>query len=271
MIAGWLGRTGTIVIDAWSWRQLIYRLARAELTREHARLALGSLWWVLDALLYLGVYTFLITIVLGRGGPDYPLFIFGPLLAWKWLSLTIGSSCNAVVGNERVIRQLAFPHVALPMARVVVQAWRFLGGLVVLVVGILVFWPDRATPALAWLAVLMLAQLVFMSPFAVAGAAITVYFRDTATLVRHLLRIGLYLSPVLFSLDQIVDRLPEPVASLYERNPLAVLLEGYRTVTYDAAAPSAQSILLPLGTGLLLMVPALVLFSWLQPQFSKRL
>ena len=264
-------RPGLTVLDAWSWRQLILRLARAELTREHARLAFGSLWWVLDALLYLGVYTVLVTVILQRGGPDYPLFIFGPLLAWKWFSLTLGSACNAVVGNERIVRQLAFPRVTLPLARVLVQWWRYLGGVVVLIAGMVVIWPDRLSPALLWLPVLMLAQVVFMVPLAIAGAAITVFFRDAATLTRHLLRIGLYLSPVLYSLDQALDQLPEPVATIYQLNPIAVLMEGYRAVTYSAESPMLQSILLPLGVGLVLTVPASMLFTHLQPRFTKHL
>jgi ABC-type polysaccharide/polyol phosphate export permease len=58
---------------------------------------------------------------------------------------------------------------------------------------------------------------------------------------------------------------------MYQLNPLALLLEGYRTVTYHAAAPEPESILMPIGTGLVLIVPATVLFSVLQPRFAKRL
>jgi ABC-type polysaccharide/polyol phosphate export permease len=264
-------RAGQALLDAWAWRQLIVRLARAELLREHARLAFGSLWWILDALLYLGVYTLLVTVVLDRGGPDYPLYIFAPLLAWKWFTLTVAASCNAVVGNERIVKQLAFPRVALPLARVLVQAWRYLGGVVVLLLGIAFFWADRFTPALLWLGPLILAQLVLMVPVAVAASAITVSFRDTATLARHVMRVGLFLSPVLYSLDQALQRLPEGVAAWYRANPIAVLMEGYRVVTFEAAAPSANSMLLPIGSGLILAVPAFMLFTMLEPKFTKRL
>ena len=103
------------------------------------------------------------------------------------------------------------------------------------------------------------------------ASAITVSFRDTATLARHVMRVGLFLSPVLYSLDDALQRLPEGVAAWYRANPIAVLMEGYRVVTFEGAAPSLNSMLLPIGSGLVLAVPAFVLFTMLEPKFAKRL
>ena len=269
--AAFIARAGAALLDLLEWRRLVWRLTRAELRRENARLVLGSLWWIADPLLQMLVYTVLIGVLLGHSYDDYPLFVLSALMAWKGISSTMSSACTAITGNERIVRQLAFPRIVLPVARVMSQSWRLAVALGVMVILIVLIWPDRLSPALAWLPALMVAQVVFMLPFAIILSAATVFIRDLANLVRHLLRMALYLSPVLFSYEDAVDRLPDAIAAAYRVNPVAVLLDGYRSVAYDGVAPPAISMLLPLGVGLALLVPALAWFYSRQPRFGKLL
>ncbi len=262
---------GLALIEAMQWRYLILRLARAELRRENARLILGSLWWVADPLLQMLVYSILVGLLLGRTLEDYPLFVLTALMAWKGLASTLGSSCNAVIGNERIVRQLQFPRIVLPLARIMAQGWRFLVALLVQLALMLVLWPDRMTLQLAWLPVLLVVQMVFLLPFAILLSAATVFVRDLANLVRHLLRLGLYLSPVLYGLEVAHERLPQVIAGAYRLNPLALLLDGYRNVGYDGIPPEPASILLPLGVGLVLIGPALAWFWHSEQKFGKLL
>ena len=266
-----LSRAGRQFADLVSWRNLVVELARAELRRENARLILGDLWWIADPLLQMGVYTVLVSVIFERTLPDYPLFVLAPLIAWKAVATAIGSGCTAVTGNERVVRQLAFPRVVLPVARLLAQLWRLAVALLVLVVLEAVLWPDRLSPALVWLPVLALVEVVFFLPFVIVLSAATVFVRDLANLMRHVTRLGLYLSPVLYGLDQLLERVPEPVALAYELNPLALLLEAYRDVTYHGVAPAVSSVLLPVGTGLTLLPLALAWFSRVERHLGKAL
>lgn len=266
-----ISAAGVALTEAFEWRSLIARLARAELRRENARLILGSLWWIADPLLQMLVYSVLVGLLLGRTVEDYPLFVLTALMAWKGLASTLSSSCNAVIGNERIVRQLLFPRIVLPLARVAAQAWRFLIALAVQVALMLVLWPDRLSPQLVWLPVLMIVQTLFLLPFAILLSAATVFVRDLANLVRHLLRLGLYMSPVLYDLELANERLPDVVADAYRFNPLAVLLDGYRNIGYDGIPPEPASILLPLGVGLVLLGPALAWYRRSEPHFGKLL
>jgi ABC-type polysaccharide/polyol phosphate export permease len=260
---------GLALLEGIKWRHLIVRLARAELRRENARLILGSVWWVADPLLQMLVYWVLVGVLLGRTADDYPLFVLTALMAWKGVSATIGASCNAVIGNERIVRQMSFPRIVLPLARVMSQSWRLLVALGVQILLMLVLWPHRVTAELLWLPLLFAVQLTFVLPAAIVLSAATVFVRDLANLVRHLLRLGLYLSPVLYGLEVAEERLPSPISDIYQLNPLALLLDGYRNVGYDGIAPTASSILLPLGVGLVLVGPALAWFRRCEPNFAK--
>ncbi|TME29744.1 MAG: hypothetical protein E6I62_09880 [Chloroflexi bacterium] len=112
---------------------LIARLTRAELLRDGAGLLLGEAWWVADPLLQMLIYSLVVGVIFARSLPDYPLFVLSALLAWKALASTISSGCTAITGNERIVRQVAFPRLVLPVAVMFSEFARFVIGMGVLV------------------------------------------------------------------------------------------------------------------------------------------
>jgi ABC-type polysaccharide/polyol phosphate export permease len=270
-VAGPLTSSGLQLVRLFAWRHLVIDLARAELRRENARLVFGALWWVADPLLQMIVYTILVSVVFARTLPDYPIFVLGALMAWKGFSASVSTGCTAITGNERVVRQLAFPRIVLPVARLAAQLWRLAVALVVMVVLMVLVWPERVSPALVWLPILAVVEIAFLLPFVIALSAATVFVRDLANLTRHLMRLALYLSPVLYGLDQLLVRVPEPVAVFYQLNPVALLLEAYRDVAYHGTAPATTSLLLPVGVAFLLLPPALAWFGRVERHFGKLL
>lgn len=269
--SSFLAQAGTAILELVGWRHLVFQLARAELRRENAQLFLGALWWVADPLIQMAVYTVLVSVVFARLVPDYPLFVLAALVPWKGLSSSVASGGLAIVGNERVVRQLAFPRIVLPVARLLAQLWRLLVAFGVMLLLMIILWPARVSPMLAWLPVLIAIQIILMLPFVIYLSAATVFVRDLANLTRHALRLALYLSPVLYGLDQLLDRLPPLLAEAYRLNPIALLLDAYRRVTYDGLPPTTASLLLPLGMGLIVLGPALAWFHAREPRFGKSL
>ncbi len=239
--------------------------------RENARLVLGWLWWVADPLLQMAVYTFLVTVLFQRSLPDYAAFILPALIAWKGLSVAVSTGCTAITGNQRIVAQLAFPRIVLPIARLGAQLWRLAVALVVLVLLAMLLWRERVSPALLWLPALALVEVIFLAPFVIVLSALTVFVRDLANLMRHVMRLAMYLSPVLYGLDQLTERVPEKLAVAYQLNPVALLIEGYRSVVYYGTPPSAAALLLPIGTSLLLLPLALAWFGRVERSFGKAL
>lgn len=263
--------SGDQLAGLFAWRQLVVDLTRAELRRENARLILGSLWWIADPLLQMGVYTLLVSVILARPQPDYALFILAALIPWKGISASITSGSTAVTGNERIVRQLLFPRIVLPVARLTAQLWRLLIAVLVMVAMMLVFWPTRVSEQLVWLPALAAVEVVFLLPFVIALSAATVFVRDLTNLLRHVMRFGLYLSPVLYSVEQVIDRVPAPVTFIYQFNPAVPLLEAFRDVVYRGVPPQVVDLFLPLGVGLALLVPALAWFGRVERRLGKLL
>lgn len=267
--------------DVLSRRRLIRYLTQAEMKKRGSDTLLGNLWWVLDPLLQMLVYIALVAII-GRGinHPDYPLFIFSAILPWKWFASVVGDSTSTVVRQERMIRQIAFPKLVLPVSTSISGVVGFIFGLVPLAVLLLLFKDSgRITVQLAWIPVIAAVQFVFTLAMAILVSAANVFFRDLGNAVGHLLRLWWFLSPGLYSLSNVHGLLGEQhgtLATLAAFNPFAVLFEAYRAAIYgspDGAPPSGPPDLVALGWLLLgsLVFAALatVFFKRVEPDFAK--
>src|SRR5512144_1503557 len=105
--------------EIWSRRRLTRYLVQADMHKTGADTLLGNVWWVLDPLLQMIVYVVLVKVIFDRGGPDYPLFVFAAILPWKWFSASINEAITSVTMRERIIKQVNFPKLVLPVAATV--------------------------------------------------------------------------------------------------------------------------------------------------------
>src|SRR5262249_24427056 len=147
--------------DVTSRWQLIRYLTLADMKKRGSDTLLGNLWWIIDPLLQMLVYVIFIAII-GRGlsHPDYPLFIFAAILPWKWFSAVVIDATSAVIKQEKLIKQVAFPKIVLPMATSAAGVVGFLFGLIPLGVMILIV-NNRLSIQLVWIPVIAAVQFVF--------------------------------------------------------------------------------------------------------------
>jgi ABC-type polysaccharide/polyol phosphate export permease len=269
------------IADILSRRRLVRYLVQAEMKKRGSDTLLGNLWWILDPILQMVVYVVFITIISRRPTPDYPLFIFAAILPWKWYQAVLTDATTAVVRQEKLIKQIAFPKLVLPTATTVAGVVGFVWGLLPLLVLMLLHQGtvNRLTIQLVWLPVIAAVQFVFTLASAVLISAANVFFRDLGNAVGHVLRLWWFLSPGLYSLTALQDiktiQNHPWLATLAGLNPFAVLFEAYRAVIYgtpDGGAPhvpdlAALGILLVAST--IFLGLCVVFFKRLEPDFAK--
>jgi ABC-type polysaccharide/polyol phosphate export permease len=268
---GPLGMLREAIGEVLGRRRLIAYMVQADLHKKGADTILGNLWWVLDPLLQMIVYVVLVSVIFERATPDYPLFIFAAILPWKWFQSSIQDGITSVTGAERLIRQIKFPKLVLPVAAVMAGVVNFAFGLIPLVALILLFFRDRLELTLLLIPLIAIVQLVFNLALTILLAAVNVFYRDIGNLARHFLRLWFYVSPALFSLDQLIDatqRYPE-IQRLLTLNPWATLFTAYRAVIYDGRLPDWGSLGFVLGGSIILLGLTILLFKRVEPSFAK--
>jgi ABC-type polysaccharide/polyol phosphate export permease len=257
--------------EIWSRRRLAGYLVQAELKKKGADKVLGNIWWVLDPLLQMSVYVVLITVIRATTKEDYPLFIFAAILPWKWFQSSINDGNTAVVSKERLIKQLHFPKIILPFSTSLGEIVSFAFGLIPLLALMLIFFRDRLSWWILLIPVVAVVQYLFTFGLVIAVSAINVFYRDLGNLTRHALRLWFYLSPALFSAEDIrkLGASQPIIADILSINPFVPLFESYRNLIYYEQPPIWSGLLVVTVVSIVLGGFAILFFKRVEPSFAK--
>jgi teichoic acid transport system permease protein len=226
------------VREAWRRRAFAFELSRTRLREQHFNTVFGQLWLVLNPLLLALVYFVLVDIVRqGERPPGAFAHLVAGIFAYYYISGAIRDGTKSVTGGGRLILNSAFPRMLLPLASVVTAFTRFVPTAVIYVpVHLASGLPVNA--ATLWVIPLVLLMTLLASGFAMLAATAQVYFRDVAEFLPYVLRVWLYVSPVLYFPSEV----PERYEWLLTINPLGQLLTAWSDVLYAGHAPSTKSL-----------------------------
>jgi ABC-type polysaccharide/polyol phosphate export permease len=255
---GPIGTVSDSILSLVRRRRLIWYLAESALRRGDGNSLLGSLWLILDPTLQLAIYYLVIGVILQRPEPAFPLFLFA----------AIGT--ESVRRRSKVMQQIAFPHLVLPVAAITASLGSFVFGLIPLA-GIYLFYPDRLSAWVLLTPVVMIVQLAWMAPIAILLSALNVFYRDIGNLVKHALRLGFYLSPALFSYERMQRVASEhpPADIILSANPMAWILNSYRDLLYYERAPDWVALTVVTLASIPFTLLSIYLFRRMSPSFVK--
>jgi ABC-type polysaccharide/polyol phosphate export permease len=255
--------------ETWSHRRLTRYLVRADLKKSGADTLLGNLWWILDPLLQMVVYVVLVTVIFKVNKEAYPLFVFSAILPWKWFSSAVNDGIMSVTTRERIIKQVKFPKIVLPVAATVGGIANFAFGLIPLMGLMLLFYREKITWYLVLIPAIAAVQFVFSLACAILVSGINVFFRDIGNVARHALRLWFYLSPALYAYHDVAGRLGGLVGKLMLLNPWTPLFESYRDVIYTGTMPNWLWLFAVLIASTVFLGLAMLFFKRVEPSFAK--
>ncbi|RNA67592.1 ABC transporter permease [Alteribacter keqinensis] len=216
-------------------KDLLVYLVKSGLKAENRNSYLGYFWWLLDPLLNVLVYFFLIAIVLGRGGDDkaqYAVYLVIGLVVWRWMNTTVTTSAKSIMKYSSIINQVYLPKSIFPLSMTFTQGFNFVFGLVVVAVFLAVF---GVVPGwqIIYLPFIILVQLLFLLALSLFVAYICVFIRDIDNILSHILRVFFYASPIIW----MGRELPEQYALFVQLNPVATIIESYRAIIMYQSNP----------------------------------
>jgi homopolymeric O-antigen transport system permease protein len=265
------------IAEIMSRRRLVRYLVQADIKKKGADTLLGNIWWVMDPLLQMVVYVVFVSIILQNKLPDYPLFILSAILPWKWFTASVNDATSSVVSQDRLIKQIQFPKIVLPVAATTAGVVGFAFGMIALGL-IMLLYLHRISFNVVLIPVIAVVQYVFTLGIALAVSSVNVFFRDLGNVMRHLLRLWFYLSPALYSLSRLEGAQffqENPILlDIAKANPFAILFESYRAVIYGTPEatpllPDWSALAALLVASIILVALTTVLFKRLEPSFAK--
>jgi lipopolysaccharide transport system permease protein len=235
---------------------LIWYKVYAELSAEAARTFLGILWWLIEPVLYMSVFYLIFGVLFQRGGEDFVYFLLIGLVVWKWFDSAIRSGMVSLQTNAAVIQQVYQPKYIFPVIVVLINTAKFLLVLLLLLLFLLI---SGKPVSITWLALLPLIGVQFVLIVGITSVCATVipFVPDLKLVVDNGLTMLFFLSGVFFDISAV----PEHFQVWLRLNPMAVLIENYRSVLLLEQMPDWGQLFWVLLFSCMLVATALRVFT----------
>lgn len=215
----------------WNYRHLLGRLIRREFLINYQQTILGPLWVILQPALTLVVYV----LVFGRWmgvntGPVPPvLFFLCGILLWGLCNDLFTGTAFIFSYYSYLYSKVYFPRLVIPLSIAGTHLARFvIQGVLLLLVLIYYGVTNQYTfSANGWLLFLPLAILLtgaFALAWGLIFSILTARYRDLSNIVHLGIRLFMFVTPVIYPLSMVPDR----IRWLVQANPLSSLFEVFR-------------------------------------------
>jgi lipopolysaccharide transport system permease protein len=221
------------------YRELLWTMLRRELRVKYKGSALGILWSYLYPLAMMGVYTLVFSVLLKAVSiPHYSLYVLIGLAAWSFFQAAVQMGTSSIVSNANLVRNVWFPRELVPLATTLAQAFSALIMFAVLVPVTLAIVPHAARTAALALPFL-LGLLLLAAGLGWILATANVFFRDVEHLIGVLFLPWFFLTPILYSLDNVPGAAEHGtiIHVLRYANPVTPYIEGIRGAMLQGQVP----------------------------------
>jgi len=221
--------------DIWEYRELLMLLVWREIKGAYRQTALGVSWLFLRPILNVLVLTLVFGMLVKVPSNDLPyaLFSLSALLPWGYFSNAVLRSAGSLVQNMEIISKVYFPRMIIAVAGVLSGLVDLAASFIVFVVFMLIYRVPLRIEML-WLPGFILAAVLMALTVGLWLATLSVRYRDVSFAVNFLLQALMYLSPVIYPISSV----PEKLVFFYQLNPMAGIIDGFRWALLGPTAGS---------------------------------
>jgi teichoic acid transport system permease protein len=227
----------------------------------------GQLWLILNPILLGFVYFLLVDILHHHKNADHFFaHLLSGLFLYYFIQQSLNQSVKSVVTGGKLILNSAFPRALLPMASVRTAFFRFLPTLLIYI-PIHIVTQRPVGWWLLWTIPIVGILVLTASGLSMILAAGQVYFRDLDNLLPYVLRIWLYITPILYYFSEVPDR----YQWIVKANPIGLLFVAWSDVITEGKAPPLGYIAVSLAWGVGLFIVGGLFFLSREREFAVRI
>ena len=252
--------------EIYNYRELLKTNRKKEIRGKYKGSWLGVLWTFLNPLLMLAVYAFVFPYILRVNVDNYTIFMIVALIPWNFFTTAIQSGTGSVVANGNILKKVYFPREIIPISITTSQLVNFLITCIIMAVFIIFSGVGFSAHVLLF-PLLVLIQYILILGLTFILSALTVFVRDIDHFVSVILMLGFYATPIVYQ----GEMLPKKFQIFLKLNPMAQLVEAYRSILYYHRMPDMTMLIIwGLGSVALLVVGYLI-FKKLEKSFVEEL
>ncbi len=229
------------------------------LRAEASRFFLGYIWWILEPLLYVGVFYVVFNVILDSRRADFLAFLMCGKLAFIWFSKSVSQASGSIIANQGLIGKVNVPKTLFPMALVQQGVYKQ-AAVFLLLFAMLIAHGYSVTLGWLWLIPVVAVNYLLIVACSFIGAYLVCLMRDFSLVINLAMTFLLFTSGIFWDVRDLGD--PAKTDLILALNPLAFMLDAYRQILMYQGVPDLVH-LLHIG-----LVSGIVI--WVMGRFIRR-
>ena len=252
--------------ELYQYRELLKTNVKKEIRGKYKGSWLGVVWTFLNPLLMLAVYAFVFPYILRIEVENYTIFMIVALIPWNFFTTVITAGTSSITMNGAILKKVYFPREIIPISVTVSQLINFLITCLIMFVFIIVSGVGFSVHF--WLfPVLVLIQFLLSLGINFVLSSITVFVNDVAHFVQIAMTLGFYATPVVY----LSSMLPDKFQWAMHINPMAVMVESYRSILYYHQMPDLKWLTIWAVISIFIVIIGYLVFKKLEKTFVEEL
>jgi lipopolysaccharide transport system permease protein len=251
-------------------RELLWFLARRDLTIVYKQSVLGPVWMIVTPLVTTLVFTVVFSRVARLQTDGLPAFLFylSGTLFWNYFQGCLMSSSATLLANAHVFSKVYFPRLVMPLSATLTNLVRLGLGLLIYAGVHLSFAVTGRVSFLPSWGLLALPLVAFQCALVGLGAglwlaALTAKYRDLQFATPFLVQLWMYATPVVYPASYVRSIF----RWMWSLNPMTPVVEAGRAILLGRSSLDAPMALIGLATGAVLCFTGVLVFQRVQRNY----
>ena len=252
----------TYIKNFLKFQPLLSELVARDVKIKYRRSVLGVLWTLLNPLCMMIILSVVFSNIFKFDIENFPLYVLSGQVIFNFFNDATTSSMTAIINNAALLKKIYVPKYLFVLARIFSSFINLMASFTAL---LLVMVAVRAelhwTLFLSWFPLLMV--VLFSLGVGMLLAALTVRFRDIMHLYSVFTTGLMYLTPVIYPMSMLPDR----IRFIVQMNPLTNYLEMFRNLAFYNTLPSFSAVVIGVLEGAAAVVLGIYVFYKNQDEF----
>lgn len=255
-----------IINDFKIYKNYIFYSTKSKLKSEVSNSYLNALWWILNPLIYMLIYIFIVEIVFKRNEINFPVFVFIGLTIWNYCSRFLNSSVKTIIDNKTIINKTYLPKYILLIIKSFTLIFQMIISIILVFILMSIFKIHLSITSFLFPLILIVMYL-FTFGIGLIFMHIGVYISDFKNIIELLLKFIFYFSGIFYSVEK---ALPNILSKLILYcNPFAFFIDSSRKVLMYNKIPNLYVLAIYLFSSIVIVLIGLKIVSKNENKYVK--
>ena len=246
------------------YQHLLANLITRDLKIKYRRSVLGLLWSLLNPVLMMLILSAVFSKFMHFTQEFYPVYLIAGQTLFTFFSEASNSALESIVSSSALLKKVYVPKYIFPLEKIIYAFVNLLFSLTAVIV-ILIIYGVPFSPTMFLVPIPLISMLIFTLGFGLLLSATYAFFRDVKHLYSVVLLAWMYLTPIIYPLNELDDL--GFIGAIVRINPLTSYVTYFRNVLIYGISPSLAINLICFGWAFFVLTLGLVVFKKTQDQF----